>query len=243
MKKSRILGVILGVMLLTGIMSGCSIASNRHDVNQEESVELDGASGISIEAIASEIEIIVEDRDDVEAEFEGTIYTTSSREPELIIKKSGNDLEVYIDYIKKNINVGKDDTTLVVYIPESFDGDLTVDSISGEITIPDMILSELIVESVSGEIYVDSIEADYTNLDTVSGDIIVKGCVVEEVIAESVSGEINIDIPESAKADIDTDSVSGKIRTEDGEDGDITIEIEMNLSTVSGDISVGRFMN
>lgn len=241
MKMSRIIGTLLSIIIVTGMISGCVIASNRHDVDQREDIGLDDINHITVDAVASEIKIIVEDRLDVEAEFEGRITTTSSTEPKLVMDKSGNSLSVVIDYHKKNINIGSDDTRLTVYIPETYDGNLTIDSVSGDVTVPSMALKDVVLETVSGEIYCQSLQADYIQLETVSGAILVKECVAEDIVAESVSGELEVNIPESAHADIDTSSVSGKIRTEDGHGSETSINIEMDLSTVSGDITVRRY--
>lgn len=241
MKSYKTVGILLGLLMVIGLISGCAIPSHKHSVNQTESARVEDDSNISVESIASRIKIVVEDRTDVEAVFKGTLYTTSSREPELVVTENGSDLRIYIDYSKKNMNVGDDSTTLTVYIPESFNGDFSVDSISGDVTVPDMVLSDVELETISGEIICDTIEAMYTKFETVSGDIEVRACISEEIIAESVSGEIEVYIPEFARADIDTSSVSGSVRTEDGSSGETTMNIDMELSTVSGDITVRRY--
>lgn len=139
-----------------------------------------------------------------------------------------------------------------VYLPNSYKGNLLVETVSGEITLNNfnLDLKKIEIQSVSGDIELDS---SFTTTDakvkTVSGEISINKISSEEITLETTSGDIEANSISSTDSNITT--VSGeislnylsnmaKIKTTSGdvEINDLMINKDSKISSVSGEISI-----
>lgn len=114
-----------------------------------------------------------------------------------------------IRYSANNVNLDgrKALKELTVTLPEGMNN-ITVDSVSADVTITDMSARELSIDSVSGGIYVEGSYASLS-LESVSGDIYADG-TFETVELDSVSSNFTLRC-KSSPASIKAHSVSGNL--------------------------------
>lgn len=245
MKTIRVFTIlsILTVMVLG--FSGCYFAGDfgtreRITVDDRETLDLDEQNMIDIDSVSSDIRVIFEDRDDIEAEFEGRMeISDEDNRPYLKTSSTNRRISIWIEYPKNNIFTNNIDTVLTVYIPESFKDEMDINTVSGDITLDDAKLDELIVSNVSGDLHHQGLDVNSGDFTTVSGDVDLQFVHGEDILIDTVSGEITVEIPDSYELDLETSTVSGDVRTRDG-NGQRVAEIKIDASTVSGDITVNR---
>ncbi len=147
-----------------------------------------------------------------------------------------------IDYPKNHLNISNNQTVLTVYIPETYNEEVFIDSVSGDISIDSIELEELVIESVSGRIRGEHITADTFEAKSTSGNVIIRELTSKQVKVDNISGNIEIGIPQDYYLDLDSNTVSGgDVSTRDGRADRDSEEIHMDLSTISGDIDISRF--
>lgn len=245
MKAIRVLTIFVVLTLMVIAFSGCYFAGDfgpreRISVDDQENFELEGQTMIDIDSVSSDIEIIFEDRDDIQAEFEGRMDISDvDNRPYLKTSSTNRRISIWIEYPKNNIFTNNIDTVLTVYIPESYHDEMDLNTVSGNITLDDVTLDELIVNNVSGDLRHEGLDINYGDFSTVSGDVDLALVHGEDIVIDTVSGEINVEIPDSYELDLNTSTVSGDVHTKDG-NGQHVEEINIDASTVSGDITITR---
>lgn len=154
-----------------------------------------------------------------------------------------------------NFDFGRE---VVIQVPESFTGDLSINTSSGNLFIQGFShLKSLQMQSVSGMISIDSVSASESmQVQSTSGNISADSLSTQELFAGTASGQIRVTnleaariTSDSASGNIDfmvkglaedyaisTSSVSGNINAPQG--GTDT-QKSINLSTVSGNIALG----
>ncbi len=195
-------------------------------INQEK--EIKSKNNLTIESSSSDIEIIFEKRDTIKAHYYGK-RSESYSEPELIVKSFGNEISIYIKY-DNNFNYnGSISTNLDIYVPLELNGNLKVNSSSGNIYFDNTKLNEVDVSASSGDIEISNIEAEFFKIDSSSGSIIANNIISDIIEIESSSGDQTLDSidcksfeGESSSGSISLKNVSGKL----------------NLDTSSGDINI-----
>lgn len=112
-----------------------------------------------------------------------------------------------------NFGVNNKSGYVNVYLPESYQGDLTAAALSGDIDADiDFILGKdaaFVASTTSGEILLLKVEAETVDISSVSGD----------VDADTITGETDIS---TTSGDVDVTAITG----------------DCNVSTVSGDITI-----
>jgi len=248
MKKMKI-GLLLAMIMVVSLASGCR--AYKHTVDEEKRIDLDDVVKIKVKAVVSQIEIIVEDREDLRVTFKGTLSTASSKTPKLRMHRQGKEVLAKVEYPKHNLSTGKSEVALKVYLPMDYDKKLEIESVSGDLSIDTLEVEELIATIVSGDINMETLEVEELTATTISGDIYIhsmegktlgmestSGCISGKYIsisalqAETISGDIELD--ELIADKVTGDSISGDIRMSIPKD----YELSIDTHSVSGDKNI-----
>lgn len=120
---------------------------------------------------------------------------------------------------------------LTVYLPSSLSlREITVENVSGDITLTDLAVVDTALETVSGNMRIDGLRGDSLDTATVSGEIRAEQVEMTAVDTESVSGNTRI---EGTVHRWSFESVSGE--------GELVAAVcpqEVDGETVSGDIAL-----
>ncbi len=217
------------------------------DIIKEEVYTLDSIENISLNLKSSDVEFLISDTNELKIiQYGGK---KSKEYNEAVNNKSIKIVDNPINFMFFNFG---NNSRYEVYLPNSYAGDLLVNTVSGEITIDDfdlnmkeieiesvsgdirlnskIVASEAKVKTVSGEISIKQISSDKMELGTTSGDIEVNNIVSDNLNISTVSGEVSIDYV-SNMAKINT--TSGDVTINDA-----LITEDSRISTVSGEVSV-----
>lgn len=159
-----------------------------------------------------------------------------------------------------NFGVNNKSGYVNVYLPESYQGDLTAAALSGDIDADiDFILGKnaaFVASTTSGEILLLKVEAETVDISSVSGDVdadIITGktdisttsgevdvtAITGDCNVSTVSGDITINSV-TGKADFST--TSGDVKAEnlsgDGKGSTVSGDIRMHFVKVDGDITI-----
>ena len=149
-----------------------------------------------------------------------------------------------------NLSFGSYTKPVTVYLPEGYDGDLSVSAISGEVTARDLsagtcdfqttsgdlelsglTCGDLEVSTTSGEVTLDRVRAGDGSIQTVSGDTETEGSAFARLQITTTSGEV----------ELSGGNVTGGVRCQTIS-GDVTVQdtgaASLDCRTVSGDITV-----
>lgn len=214
----------------------------RHSVDETRTIDLASQTldELTVKSVSESVEITYEARDEVEITLKGDYTASESIEiPTLLISTEHNRLTVEIERGKVNpITIMSSNLRLMVRIPKSLQGDLTVENISGGVKIrapgSDELGGELHVKTVSGRIYAEGVEAEAVQLETTSGVIEFRGSTVR-LGAETVSGRVSVYLT----------NLTGSSRL-NSVSGDVALNVEkalnhkVKLQTTSGLIEIDR---
>lgn len=167
---------------------------------------------IEVNAISADIEVSFTDGDEIVVKAKGDL-AANAKTRSLLETKFADDIlkiEEPDDGSTKNVKIN-------IYIPKGFSKDLTVDSVSGNVSVEKLQFEKLKANTVSGEINIHEDSSKNLELNSVSGNI-----------------KLNVKNPDLLK--IETETVSGKILNtyKTSNQGSIPVE----LHTVSGDITL-----
>lgn len=135
--------------------------------------------------------------------------------------------------------ITKPEVDLVLELPKTWKGSLTVNTVSGDVGVGFLGLDELKIKTVSGDLVTDwRLNAKKTDVRTVSGDLKLFGHLTD-VVGESVSGDLHLGLSPEGRYDVETRSVSGDVentlpRPAKGK----TVTGTIRLKTVSGNIII-----
>lgn len=139
---------------------------------------------------------------------------------------------------------------LTIYLPQNQYERLSVDSLSGTVTVPDnfsfhtvqvyttsgsvyltaQVSEEVCVDTVSGELELIGTQPQALRLQSTSGNVALTDCDAQAIHIETISGNVSAALTSSKTFSVQT--VSGDVRTPQGTTGDLC-----EISTVSGDIT------
>lgn len=267
-KGKNILPMIGFILIVAVLMGGFAVArtfTGKTTTNQNTSksgvlggytiddtgdVSTNGINKITISAVSSEMNIKTHDSSSVEAHFYGKVSTVNKDLlPHLEVTREGNTAVVKIVY-PKTINMSyQGQTTLDVLIPEEWEKDLEVGSVSGKINAPDLTGDSIRVSSVSGAIETENITGDDVRLNTTSGSFRIGKLVARDYFEKNtVSGGCEIDRVESEEVKLESTSGGTTIKsasidkvTSNSISGEIEMTMEngsADLATTSGEISI-----
>ncbi|RXQ97640.1 hypothetical protein EO244_01795 [Ancylomarina salipaludis] len=207
------------IIVLAGllVLPFCSVAQT---IYAKADAKYDGIKRIEIEGRFTDVNIIGEDRDDVQ--FKGLIQgkIRGSKDFEIKHRQDGSTLKVWVE--TPGFISGRFDAYLNFKVPYSTD--IEIINSSGDVYVEDIISDKMRLKASSGDIELKNIETNLTST-TSSGDLKIdylKG----SISAVSTSGDQNFS---HIQADISTSATSGDMSF---------IDVKGNLSTktTSGDL-------
>jgi len=206
-----------------------------YDIDSTGEVATGGVDKITIRSVSSEVKISTHNSDRVEAHFYGNVVGFKRENiPYLEVEKNGNEALVRIVYpAEKGFKISED-TKLDVAIPEEWNRNIEIKSISGDITAKRLTGNDITLNTTSGNMAISEIKAKHT----VSASSISGSCSFDKVISDiakinTTSGSVNIDFLEAKE--LNFSSVSGDAELN-------TAAEEAEINTTSGSINVS-FVN
>lgn len=229
--------------------------NNNHTINDTESHNIESINKITVNSKITDVNILKSDTSELKAEFKGKYSSNDSNSIKLNITADNG--ELIIETQNATNNVYSSDLTLNLYIPESYKGDISISSVSGDIKSERVLeLNSLRIETVSGDVKFNSISASTLTANLTSGDIEFNKLNTNTASLKTISGDIKV---ESYVVALTVDSSSGSIdmnlteikgaSTINSVSGDVEIAIEVSNNlflegkTTSGSIEVSSDLN
>lgn len=220
-------------------------------VQKDENIDINGTNKIDVSFSSSNIIIITTDEPNIRIVQKSSKTLTDDEKFQSI--KSNNEITIKKGNLKEFFNIfnfGSKQEVIELYIPKNYNGDLNIDTASGDIEFnSDIELSNANFETSSGNIVLEnSIKTKDINLETSSGNISLGTLITNRYNMESSSGNIKVNSL-TGSGDIDTASGNIKVQYKDISDyskvsassGDIDLFIQDGLSfEFSGECSSGR---
>ncbi len=197
---------------------------------QEEEIDLADIEKLKIELDTSDVNVFFTEESELkviqysyEELKQDEVFKVDKSSSNITIRKKSN-RHFHFFYVNQIV--------FDVYIPKSYEKDLEIKSVSGDIkTNESLKFKDLKIYSTSGDLEMGDIQADNIDIETVSGEIDLQKLESNETRLKTVSGDISV---ESAKGKIEAKSVSGNIEIE-------KIEGNIELTSTSGNIESQDF--
>lgn len=184
--------------------------SNYKDIDEKAIEIIDGIDEINIKVNYAQVNIISQDREDIDIHYYGklsphikTSLNTKISGDELIIKADTKNTSKF--NLSNNANLYLD-----IIIPTSYKNDLNVETDLGSIKIKGLELNELKAESSLGAIYVEDVSSMKNKYSADLGAIKTKN-IQGKLEAKTSLGSIELDY-DDLNWDIDAESDSGSIK-------------------------------
>lgn len=203
------------------------------------------------------IDIIVANEDDKSYALLDAEKSFMGFSPDMKITKNSD--KIKIDVEKKLFGfsgIGGNSGVLYIVIPDSYLGEITMNTVSGNIETTNKLENEfekielsvvsgdinfvlneaekIVMDSVSGEAVLEAESVGSLTFDTVSGSLDLISRIEESVYADSVSGDFKINLRDINSAEVSFDSLSGNLDNNlDGNDG-----LKIRADSVSGNLAI-----
>lgn len=244
------------------------------DIDEEKQESLENVNLIKIDISSGNVKIIKSEDELFRSYVKGRLYDFSipSRTLKVNLIKDGGTLKFKLLDNLFAFGFGYYfDGDIVLQIPESYQGDLTIDVSSGKVDVSvKNDFNNLKLETSSGNLNIDNITSKKTNLDLSSGKITIEKLHTNELTINVDSGRLTIDdfVATALKTDVSSGTIdlkgsfitldtyisSGTVNIEakklegnyniDISSGRLYLKLPNNASyTMSGDISSGSLKN
>jgi DUF4097 and DUF4098 domain-containing protein YvlB len=238
--------IFLAVFIVFGIITNLSIAklrargdnlfSSAHgeyvEVEDSKSIDLSGVDRINIEVVSSDVTAYKSDGElDISLKTSGV----SSDQIRLLVDESGSTVNIKVEHIQKFMNFGSLNSKLDVGIPSDFDGEIMIDTVSGDIKSEGALNNSLValeVDTTSGDIDIRLKGIGELDAKTVSGDIDIMSDIVKSLRVNSTSGDLDISNVGEACSSVYAKTVSGRVSIA------YKSACETEIKTTSGDINI-----
>ncbi len=183
----------------------------QENISQEVEIGLDAIEEIRVDVISSQVQVMREDRTDVEIILEGSYKAVPAYVPPRIeTHVSGGILYINVEHAKGVFSASHLSTHLKVIIPEVFEEKIDIVSTSGDVKVSYGRFEKIAVETVSGNIDLTGVESSVSQLKSTSGEIEVDR-TTGSVDARSISGDLDVKF-EMLNANSSFESTSGDIK-------------------------------
>lgn len=201
-------------------------------VERIENMSLKDVEAIQVSTIFEDIEVIYEDRKDVEIQYFGFFSDKlSSEKPDYNISTSG-DFVFEVEW--KNL-IGSNYGMMRIFVPEKYEEDFIIKSISGNIGGREVLAKDTTIKSTSGKIVIDLLRVEELDVSTISGGINIEDLKGNDVTLRTTSGKISV--RKVVSDELKMNSISGKLEIEEIKADDVF------LDTTSGSIIVSNAEN
>ena len=192
--------------------AGVAAAGGRFDVDQTESLSLDGVQSIDVEVVSSDVTVTENADGTARVRLYGAVSSNrSTAVPELVAERRGATASFRVDYKSISVMAGwcRADLKLEVAIPRDYRGALVVHGVSADVVIPaDRTFTDLEIHTVSGDVDLGACTAGSFRCRTVSGDLKARGVAAKSVDLVSTSGAMNV---AGLTGDLTARTVSGEL--------------------------------
>jgi lia operon protein LiaG len=232
--------ISIGFSLIAAKIHGTSIfeayketstLNGKGNIDEIKEFNISSISKVFVDTVSSDVNIILSKDNNIKVDFHGTASEMSSA-PKLETSLSGDKLEISIKYPKQIMNMFNFslDAKLDVYIPEKYKKFISIETVSGAVSIDKLEIENFKVHTTSGDVDMSSIVANIIDFSSVSGTINIKELLSKNSVFKTTSGDIKI---EAIIGDIKANSVSGSITAFYKEYND-----DIDAGTVSGDVDL-----
>ncbi|MDF9838581.1 MULTISPECIES: DUF4097 family beta strand repeat-containing protein [unclassified Breznakia] len=239
MRNTRrvLIGILCGIILvLTGLLVyvigfrgdfGFMDGNFKAELINTQSASIEGVKNISIDAYSSEVIFIQGKGEEIEIKE----YASNAKKDTFVeVDKNGDELHIEVDEsaFRSFMVFGSNQRYFEVYLPDSYKGELNIDSDSGDVTSRmNLELSNCKIDTSSGYIDVKNVKASNITFSTSSGDVDAK-TLAGKIDINTSSGYISI---ENSIGDMNLDTSSGDVDL-------IKTEGNLDINTTSGYVSI-----
>lgn len=231
-------------IIVTGIALGMARKSGMADQGSYEKISTtitDNFENIHIEEISHDIKFVISDDDSVKVEYwdnESLIHDLKVEDDTLTLTYKNSKhwwdwINIGIPGITEPVNNTPHDT--IIYLPEDEYKDLKISGVSSDVIIPEgFIFEDISIDTVSGEITCQSEAVGNVKVETTSGNL-------NEISINGISATVNT---VSGDVHISNSDLSGSlvINTTSGEVALTDINISaVAINTTSGDINLVNY--
>lgn len=183
--KNRI-GATIGLMIFMSLfMSSCYNLGAK--ITVEKKISFNDVKSIMVDSDSSDITIVPENRNDIYVVFE-----TYKNGEELFVTAGQNTrIETKQPTLHWNLFLNQN-YRLIIYVPEEFSGDLSVDLTSGNVEFADFDLADVSIDLTSGNLDFKNISAEKIDIRMTSGDIEVSNVDSESMDIRMTSGNMDL---------------------------------------------------
>ena len=229
-----LLGLIIMIITIVSVGGNWSTFNSTNVDYRENTYICEGdIDDIDIDITSDDIEVYRADVDKVTITYWDMLDYYEYR-----VEESKNKMTVSQKKLHDRINffmidLDTQDRTVILKVPNDYEGKLDINSTSGNIYVGDMSLTTLSLENSSGNIVVENTTSKgAVKFNNTSGHIDVKSLTADSLAAANTSGGISLSSL-TIENDIDLSSTSGDIRL-----ADIETSKDIHESTSSG---IGSF--
>ncbi len=137
-----------------------NLKNGEYSIEKTEQVELDDIDEIKADVVFADVKVVKENRDNIEIQYFGIL--NSSKEPSYKISKNGT-LKFEVNWNNSIINLNpfvNGRGMMFIRIPNDYDGDLIIKTVSGDIFTDEFMLNDVDLSSVSGDISITELDAE-----------------------------------------------------------------------------------
>lgn len=253
----RKITIIVLIIALATLTTGCFSPKpwfldlkKTYNVNEEKVLDVSDSNfeNIELKLVSDNIRILKSDNSQGKIVLSGSIKSNFT--PDIYTQYVGKTLEIR-DSNKtfNNSNYTKNNLDFVLYLPEELYKNLSIDTITGNITIDGINFKDLKTDNISGSTKINTIESSNLKMNSVSGKIEIYNSSIFSISTDTVSGSNKLENVNTKSFDFK--SVSGSLESQgnfesfkgDTVSGDIYIDTSMlnddyMITTVSGDVDL-----
>ncbi|CUP99553.1 DUF4097 family beta strand repeat-containing protein [Clostridium baratii] len=187
---------------------------------------------LHIKTVSSNISLKSYDSDRFNANYSGNFSKPNETVSDgFVFDKKDNTLNIYMNDAEKKIYDGN----IEISVPKKFNGNIIIDTISGNINLDSINASNLNIKSVSSDIKLkDNNISDKLNINSKSGNISLASLTkYKNANFKTVAGKINISLSNNIDS-LNISSISGDVELSGAE---LMDNVKFDLTSKSGDIN------
>lgn len=209
------------------------------DYQDRKSGALSGIEKVEISSNAGELNVILTDDSQLWAEYK---QSGATRKPELMVKRDGDTLSVYVDERFQWFSIGSWERKLTVYLPKSYTRDLDIKVNAGNAKVDALSgLDEVEMTLNAGSLTCEGVQALELDLKVNAGTMQVNG------IAGGFDGDVNagklIAGVTSLTNDIEVKVSAGNADVTIPSDASATVNLHASAGSISSDFDLNSYNN
>lgn len=190
----------LGIAGIIGIASGalCSISTggsqDNRTIEEVKSTPVASVHKVKVNTVSESITIREGAENEVKAHFYGTASMVLKNIPHLIVKQQDGVIDIYLHRKNERSSTSsRYDASLEITVPRGYDGDLSAESVSGNIVLGSHRYGTARLRTVSGNASADKMDVGKFSVNTISGSFSADELRCEQSDIDSISGNICVE--------------------------------------------------